>query len=151
MTKLYPLLFLLLCMETTAQKNLSSDIIEGGRVFVDFLRVLKSPKSSFAPANNQVLPIAADSCAIKSLADICYKNNTGKSIYISLYKRNGNMYTTIPLNLTLLNNSKECLFEIQAGIYKYKIEYENEDEKRIVFKEGEIKITSCNNRLEEVR
>jgi hypothetical protein len=136
-------------MKAQAQNNLTSNIIEGGRVFVDILKVFKTPKKAeIVPATT--LQSLTDSCFTKSIADLCYKNSFGKSIYISLYKRNGNSYTTTPLTLTILNNTRECLFEIQAGIYKYKIEYDD-DGKRIIHKEGEIKIQACDKKQEEIK
>jgi hypothetical protein len=141
MRKLFFLLLAVIHMQAQAQKNLTTNIIEGGRVFVDLLRVIKAPKNMVVPGSTTLQQPATDSCALKSQGDLCYKNSSGKSLYINLYKRNGNTYTAVPLSLTILNNSKECLYEIQAGIYKYKIEYEDE-EKRIVYKEGELKVVA---------
>jgi hypothetical protein len=153
MRKIFFLLMTGICLHGQAQKNTASNIIEGGRVVVDLLRVIKSPKNSLAHSSSTLQPAAipADSCATKALGNICYKNTSGKSLYIALYKRNGNTYAAVPLSLTMLNNSKECLYEIQAGIYKYKIEYENDDEKRVVLREGEMKIAACDEKQEDVK
>lgn len=150
------ILFLLLagiCLHTQAQRNTANNIIEGGRIVVDILRLIKSPKNSMAFTSGAIQPslISTDSCATKSLGNICYKNSSGKNLYITLYKRNGNAYSALPLTLAMLNNSKECLYEIQSGIYKYKIEYENEDEKRVILREGEMKIAACDDRQEELK
>lgn len=139
-----------LCLKAQAQNNLSNNIIEGGKVFVDLLRIIKAPKNSLIPTATSV-SIIKDSCAIKSLGDICYKNSSGKTMYVTLYKRNGNIYTAASLSLTILNNTKECVYEVLSGIYKYKIEYENDDEKRVVYKEGELKIEACDKKQEEIK
>ena len=81
-----------------------STIVEGGRVFVDILKILKTPKRSFVPVST-VQPSVTDSCQLKSIADLCYFNKSGETVYISLYKRNGNTYAAIPLTLTIIKNS----------------------------------------------
>lgn len=152
MKKFIFMLPVFLCLKSSAQKNTVNHIIEGGRVVADILRVFKTPKAAMvSPSGSTPAIPAADSCAIKALGDFCYKNISGKSLYINLYKRNGNTYATIPMSLAILNNSKECLYEIQSGIYKYRIEYENEEEKRVVYKEGEFKIEACEKKLEEIK
>ena len=149
MRKIFFLLLACICMKAQTQTNLANNIIEGGKVMVDIIKVFKSPRKEVSSSANVPIP-ATDSCAIKAFADVCYRNSSGKSLYISLYKRNGNSYTPVPLNLTILNNTKECLYEIQAGIYKYKIEYDD-DNKKIIYKEGEIKIQACDKKQEEIR
>lgn len=153
MRKLIFLLPVFLCLKNSAQKNTVNNIIEGGRVVADILRIIKTPKNSVAYSAGIVQPsiTTTDSCAAKSLANICYKNSSGKNLYITLYKRNGNVYAALPLTLVMPVNSKECLYEIQSGIYKYKIEYENEEEEKIILREGEMKIAACDDKQEELK
>lgn len=150
MRKTFLLFAVCIYMQAQAQNKTVNTIIESGRVVVDILKILKTPKKSFVPAASFQTAVT-DSCQLKSIADICYSNKSGKTLYISLYKRNGSTYAAVPLTLTVINNSKEYLYEIPAGIYKYKIEMENEDEKKIVYKEGEIRIQACENADEEIR
>jgi hypothetical protein len=149
MRKLFFLLLASVCIQAQAQNNLTNNIIEGGKVVVDILRVFKTPRKAISPSAI-VAQTITDSCSAKAIADVCYKNTSGKSLYINLYKRNGNAYTTVPLTLTIQNNTKECLYEIQAGIYKYKIEYEEEG-KKAAYKEGEIKIGACDKKQEDIK
>lgn len=150
MRKIFFLFTLCLCIQVQAQNYTVSNIIEGGKVFVDILKVFKTPKKTLLAAA-PIMQNTTDSCLLKSIADVCYKNISGKKMFISLYKRNGSVYASVPLTLALLNNSKECLFEIAAGIYKYKIELENDDDKKEIYKEGEIKIMACDKRVEEIK
>ena len=46
--------------------------------------------------------------------------------------------------------SQESLYELRAGIYKMKLEREEEGKKTIL-QEGEIKLTACNNFYKEIR
>lgn len=149
MRKIFFLLAVCICIQAQAQNKTMSTIVEGGRVFVDILKTLKTPKRSFVPVST-VQPSVTDSCQLKSIADLCYFNKSGETVYISLYKRNGNTYAAIPLTLTIIKNSKECVYEVQAGIYKYKIETIDEDEKRIVYKEGEMRLLACDVLEEEI-
>ncbi len=143
----YSLLLLIACSAAIAQNNLAANIIEGSKTLVDLIRVIKTPKNSLIamPVNNPVL----DSCTIKNIADICYKNNSGNTVNISLFRRIGNTYIG-NLSLKIPNNSQECLYELVAGIYKYKIEIEGEAQK-ILINEGELKLNACEKAIREIK
>ena len=150
MRKIFFLLTVCIGIQAQAQNKTMSTIVESGKVLVDILKVFKTPKRSMIPAAT-LQPVSTDSCQLKSIADLCYFNKSGETLYISLYKRNGSTYVAVPLTLAVINNSKECVYEIPAGIYKYKIETADEDEKRIVYKEGELRILPCSTSEEEIR
>ena len=80
--------------------------------------------------------VTVDSFYSNGLADISYKNTFGKSMQVSLFKRIGAIYSIISLNLYIGYNVQEYLYEVPIAIYKFKIEYENEDEKKLVYREG---------------
>lgn len=136
-----------------AQNNLTTTIIEGSKTLVDLVRVFKTPKANMVqiPATNNTTVAGLDSCYSKGLADITYKNTSGKVMQLSLYKRNGTLYAPVPLTLRIGNNSQESLYEIASGIYKYKIEYEDDDEKKVIYREGEMKITPCDKLIKEIK
>jgi hypothetical protein len=142
-------IFLLLagnCFTATAQNNLTANILEGGKTLVDLIRIFKTPKTTNT-ANNTIA--LTDSCSIKNLADITYKNSGTRAVFISLYKRNGTAYSLAPLTLKIQAASRESLYEIPAGIYKFKMEYA-EGETRVLYKEGEIKIQPCDKLQKEI-
>ena len=133
-----------------AQSNLTTSIIEGGRTLVDLVRVFRVPKTMLYPsARNSTATV--DSFYSKGLAGISYKNTFGKSMQVSLFKRIGAIYSITPLNLYIGNNGQEYLYEVPIAIYKFKIEYENEDEKKLVYREGEIKINACGKMVREIK
>ncbi len=70
---------------------------------------------------------------------------------VSLFKRIGAIYSITPLNLYIGNNGQEYLYEVPIAIYKFKIEYESEDEKKVVYREGEIKINACDKMVREIK
>lgn len=82
---------------------------------------------------------------------MCFKNAIGKNLYITLIKRNGSVYETNVLTVKVPAKSQECLYELRAGIYKLKIETDGEADKKIIFSEGEIKVSACENTLKEIR
>lgn len=133
---------IILCSLTaTAQNNTAANLIEGSKSLVELLRVFRAPRSLTAQyASSQ----PKDSCAIKGLTDFCVKNNTGKPLLVSLYRRNDNGYDAAVLFLRVLPQNKEWLYAIKSGIYKIKTELEEAGVKR-PFKEGEIKINACEN------
>ncbi len=135
------------CIPANAQNNLTANIIEGGKTLVDLIRVFKTPKTT-GTANYSAA--VTDSCTAKNIADITYKNTCTRAVFVSLYKRTGTVYSTQPLTLKILANSRESLYEIPAGIYKFKIELA-EAATRILYKEGEIKIQACDKLLKEVK
>jgi hypothetical protein len=153
MRKLFFLLLMNSSLLAVAQNNLTTTIIEGSKTLVDLVKVFKTPKSSmvYTPTAANTAAVGVDSCYSKGLADIAYKNKTGKTIQVYLYKRNGSIYETIPLSLRISNNSQESLYEISSGIYKYKIECEELDGRKILYNEGEIKITPCDKLVKEIK
>lgn len=153
MRKLFIFLLISNCLLVNAQNNLTTTIIEGSKTLVDLVRVFKTPKASMIQMPGPANTIAAgvDSCYSKGLADIAYKNTSGKTMQVSLYKRTGTLYAAVPLTLRIGNNSQESLFEIASGIYKYKIEYEDDDDKKVIYREGEMKITPCDKLIKEIK
>ncbi len=145
MRKLIFSVLVMLTVTAPAQNNTAATIIEGSKALVDLVRVFKTPKNLLI--QSPVSAVNTDSCNLKSLADICYKNTSGKPITVSIYKRNGAGYEAVPFILRISNNNQECLYELKAGIYKYRIEADDEKEekdiKKIVLKEGEIKLKAC--------
>ena len=90
MRKLILSAVVLITINASAQSNTASNIIEGGKTLVELVRVFKTPK--------YIMPLQPvvekkDSCAIKNTTDLCIKNSTAKPLLVSLYKRNGNVYT----------------------------------------------------------
>jgi hypothetical protein len=138
----------LINMNTSAQNNTAANIIEGGKTLVELVRVFKTPKNSLVPT--ETVTEKKDSCALKNTTDICIKNSTGKSLLVSLYKRNGNVYETGILSLKILPKNQECLYELKSGVYKIKIEKE-ENAVKVNFREGEIKLNACENVFKEIK
>src|SRR4051812_17993412 len=103
---------IIIACTSTAQNNTASNIIEGGKALVELVRVFKSSKNALPQPN---LTENKDSCYIKNLADICYKNLSGNNITISFFKRTGQTYAPA-LTIKIATNSKECLYELQAGV-----------------------------------
>jgi cell division protein YceG involved in septum cleavage len=132
---------------TTAQSNITSNIIEGGKTLVELVRVFKTPKTSMGL---QSTVEKKDSCAIKAVTDICIKNSTANPVIVSLYKRNGNVYETTALSVKVLPKNQEFIYEVKSGIYKMKIEMETGEVKKL-FKEGEMKVNACENVFKEIK
>lgn len=133
---------------TSAQNSTAANIIEGGKTLVELVRVFKTPKSTLtseSPAAKK-----ADSCAVKSTTDICVKNSTGKPLLVSLYRRNGNTYEASVLALKILPRNQECLYELKSGVYKIKLETE-ENGIKTSLREGEIKLNACENVFKDIK
>ena len=150
MRKIIFLLLMNTVLFATAQNNLTTTIIESGKTLVDLVRVFKTPKTTLiAPAT--AASTSVDSCYSKGLAEVCYKNTFGKTIQVSLYKRTGTVYAATPLSMHINNNGKEYLYELPIGIYKFKIEYNEEEDRKIVISEGEIKLNACDKFVKEIK
>ena len=138
----------LITLTASAQNNTASNIIEGGKTLVELVRVFKAPRYAIYPQN---FVEKKDSCVLKNICDLSFKNSMDKGLYISLFKRNGNLYEANVLTMKVLPKAIECLYELKSGIYKFKIEIEGEDEKRIVYREGELKLIACENIVKEIK
>lgn len=146
-------LLLAVCMYATsvrAQNNTASNLIEGGRTLVELVRIFKTPKNNVA-ASTQTIPLKTDSCTIKNISDLCFKNTTAKSLYVSLFKRNGNTYEANVLTIKILPKTQECWYELKSGIYKFKIEVDGDDDKKVIYREGEMKLSACENVVKEIK
>lgn len=132
-----------------AQSSLTSDLVEGGKTLVELIKVIRAPRVATAADINP--PVGyIDSCGLKNLADIQFKNKTSVSVSVSLYFRIGNNYAEKPLLLTLAAFSQESLFELKAGIYKYKVETLVEEE-NITIHQGELRLNSCDRTIREIK
>ncbi len=132
---------------TTAQNNITSNIIEGGKTIVELVRVFKTPKTAMV---QQSTTEKKDSCAVKAVSDVCIKNLSANPVIVSLYRRNGSVYETTALSVKVLSKNQEFLYEVRAGIYKMKIETDAAEGKKL-FKEGEMKINACENVYKEIK
>jgi hypothetical protein len=134
-----------------AQNNTASNLIEGGKTLVELVRVFKTPKNNIAASTAAAQTPKTDSCAFKNISDISFKNSTAKSLYITLVKRNGAGYETQKFTIKVLPKAQEYFYEMRTGIYHLKIETDGDEESKILFKEGEIKLTACENTLKEIK
>jgi hypothetical protein len=132
-----------------AQNNTTTNIIECGKTLVELVRVFKAPKQA---VYLQPVVEKKDSCSVKNVCDLLFKNSTDKGLYISLARRNGNVYEANVLTMKVLPKNQECWYELRSGIYKFKIEIEAEDdEQRIMYREGEMKLVACENVFREIK
>ena len=117
MSKLILSAVTIIAFTASAQNNTASNIIEGGKTLVELVRVFKMPKYVMS---QQSIVEKKDSCTVKNTTDFSVKNSTEKSLLVSLYRRNGNIYEASVLSLKILPKNQENLYEIKAGIYKIK-------------------------------
>ena len=138
---------ILLGAKASAQNYTTNTIIEGGKTLVELVRVFKIPKNSLAQQNTIE---KKDSCAVKSISDLCIKNSTGKSLMITLFKRTGNGYEQGVLTAKILPRNQECWYELKSGVYKFKLETDDGDSLKL-FREGELKLNACANMIKEIK
>jgi hypothetical protein len=132
-----------------AQNNTTTNIIECGKTLVELVRVFKAPKQA---VYLQPVVEKKDSCSVKNVCDLLFKNSTDKGLYISLARRNGNAYEANILTMKVLPKNQECWYELRSGIYKFKIEIAGEDdEERSMSREGEMKLAACENVFREIK
>ncbi|MBK8494049.1 MAG: hypothetical protein IPL50_02860 [Chitinophagaceae bacterium] len=148
MKKLIMSAIVFISLTATSQSNTTANIIEGGKTLVELVRVFKMPRYAMV---QQPVVEKKDSCAIKSITDFTIKNSTENPLLVSLYRRNGNLYEPGVLSLKILPKNQETIYEIKAGIYKMKFETEDEEDEKKLFREGEIRIISCENIFREIK
>ena len=139
---------LIFTLAVNGQNNTASNIIEGGKTLVELVRVLKAPPYQ---GIQQIAIEKVDSCRLKNLSDLSFKNSTDTALYITLTKRNGSAYEANSLTMKILPKAREYLYELRAGVYKYKIEMDGEEEKRVLYREGEMKLSACENAFQEIK
>lgn len=142
------LLFAVMYIPVTleAQGTLTSDLIEGGRTLIDLIKVIRVPKPAIAATSYNSI----DSCSIKKRADISFKNRTDKMMAVTIYLRNGNTYEIESLSMKVAPLSQESLYEVRAGIYKYKIESDSAGQ-RTLLHEGDLKLRPCDKLVKQIK
>lgn len=133
-----------------AQNTLTSDLVEGGKTLVELIKVFKMPRI-VTTAEPVTVANYIDSCGIKKLADISFKNKTNETVQVQLFLRTGNTYSVQPLSLTLSALSQESLYSLKTGIYKYKVETGLEDDELKTLHEGELKLEPCDKLIREIK
>lgn len=138
----------LIVYSATAQSNSGYTIVESGKTLVELVKVFRMPRYL---QTQPVLPEKKDSCALKNITDLSVKNSTTKPLLVSVYRRNGNQYEAGVLYMKILPKHQENLYELKAGIYKIRYESIDEEEEKIVIREGEVKLIACENIFKEVK
>ncbi len=142
-------LLFLLCMsaahKSRAQSN-TENFIEGGKTLIELISVLKKGRLPVSAGN----PDTKDSCALKQLADLCFKNSSLRDLAVSLYRRIGTAYEAEPFTVKVVPKKQECLYELKSGIYKYRIEADS-GAVRILLSEGEFRLQPCDNMRRELK
>lgn len=137
-------------VKTVCSQNKPNPVIEGGKTLLELIRVFKTPRQTVASQNtNAVTSAVSDSCVFKQTSDLCFKNSSTKILAVSIYKRTDTGYDARPFVLKILIAKEECLYEMRAGIYKYRIEIDGLQGKTIL-REGELKLQACENMQREI-
>ena len=131
---------------STAQPPNASNILEGGKTLIELIRVIKPQRNALNTTAYQ----SPDSCSQKRIADISFKNKTDKTMIVSLFYRAGNVYEQLPSSLLLSPATQESLYELRAGIYKYKIESDSSGQRKILHG-GELKLAPCEKAVKDIR
>ena len=152
-----PIIITLACLISfsiaNAQSNPASDIVEGGKALVELIKIFKTPKKNLGapvPKSQHQSEYSDDNCETRQQSDLCFKNSTSQSVIISIFRRNGNTYETIPFTMKVISQKEECWFELKAGIYKYKIEIDA-GFLNTTLREGEFKLEACENMQREIK
>ena len=138
------LLIAFIVLTNARAQTLTENLVEGSKTLVELISVLKNKPAATTAKN------AADSCAIKQLADLCFKNASSRNLAVSIYRRIEAAYETQPFTVKVLPKKQECLYELKSGIYKYRIEADSGLVKLLV-SEGEFKLQACDNMKREIR
>ena len=140
-------IFLVGVLPASAQvQNKTANIIESGKALVELISIFKKKPALPAYAGNNV---KSDSCILKNMADLCFKNSSTKDILVSLYKRNESGYEVSPFTMRVISQKQECWYELRSGIYKYKIETDSAGIKTLSI-EGEMKLQACDKMQREI-
>ena len=132
------------CLNTAGAQSLTDNLVQGSKSLVELISLLKNKPSATG------VKTATDSCAIKQLADLCFKNSSTRNLAVSIYRRNEATYEAQPFSVKVLPKKEECLYELRTGIYKYRIEADSGVVK-ILINEGEFKLQACDNMKREIR
>lgn len=132
---------------TAKTQSAAENLIEGGKALIQLITTLRKEKGYHLQLTGK--NTGFDSCAGKKLADLCFKNSSGKDLGVTLHLRTDTGYEPRPFSVKMLPGKQECLYELKSGIYKYRVETGTKE--KILLSEGEFKLNPCDNLKKELK
>lgn len=118
-------------------QNAAINIVEGGRLLIELVKVFKKNP--------------AGSSSVNAKADLCFLNSTTGSLAVELSRKiNDSTYTTLPGSIQLLAKNNECLLELSIGIYRYKIFIKEYGTLQLSI-EGELRLLANEKMVREIK
>ena len=129
------LIILLTCFNVFAQ-SVTNNLVEGGKILVELVKIFKKSP----------LPLNHHGPEINS-SDLCFTNSTNENLYVEVSKKiNDSTYKILPASVSLNTNAHECLLELSAVVYHYKV-FKKISGAGILLLEGELRL-SPNEKME---
>jgi hypothetical protein len=118
----------------------SGNIIEGGKMLIELVKIFRNP-----PSRRQLTGKG------DQLSDICFKNSTVGDLYIQLLKKlNDTTYKDLPVSVSLLSLSRECIMDLVPGVYHYRV-FKKDNKAQLLSLEGELRLVPNETMEREIR
>ena len=127
-THVLTLLVILVSYNLVAQTP-QNNFVEGGKILVELVRIFKKNPVQ------QVLHGQENNSS-----DLCFTNSTPDNLFIEISKKiNDSSYKILPGSISLTTNAHECLLELSANIYHYKV-FKKINGAQVLSLEGELRL-----------
>ena len=117
-----------------------NNFVEGGKIFVELVKVFKKnpvQQSLHGQDNNT--------------SDLCFTNSTMDNLFVELSKKiNDSSYKILPGSISLTTNAHECLLELPANVYHYKV-FKKINGVQVLSLEGELRLIANEKMEREIK
>lgn len=117
-----------------------NNFVEGGKIFVELVKIFKKnpvQQSLRGQENN--------------LSDLCFTNSTTDNLFIELSKKiNDSSYKILPVSINLTTTAHECLLELPANVYHYKV-FKKINGIQVLSLEGELRLIANEKMEREIK
>ena len=103
--------------------------MEGGKILVELVNIIKKSPLSQNQHSQEKIP-----------SDLCFTNSTSENLLIEISRKiNDTSYKLLPASIGLSINAHECLLELTANIYHFKV-YKKQNSVQVLLLEGDIRL-----------
>lgn len=113
---------------------ITNDLVEGGKLFIDLVKIFKKNPAQAT-----------------TTSDLCFTNSTADNLFIELSRKlNDSTYKPLPSAISLTTHAHECLLELNANVYHYKV-YKKINNAQILSLEGELRLKPNEKMEQEIK
>ena len=107
----------------------TNNFVEGGKVLVELVKIFKKNPVQQGISGQE-----------NNSSELCFTNSTPDNLFIEVSKKiNDSTYKVLPGSISLTTRAHECLLELSASVYHYKV-FKKLNGGQVLSLEGELRL-----------